>query len=66
MCSLSKLPCLAGFLENIKINIDDKYGYKFILVNDEELLKFLNYKIKVYYLKEDRYADDENKDMRIK
>ena len=66
LCSLSKLPCLPGFFENMKIQIDDKYGYNFISVNDEELLRFLNYKIKVYYLKEDRYADDENKEMRLK
>ena len=66
LCSLSKLPCLPGFFENMKIQIDDKYGYNFISVNDEELLRFLKYKIKVYYLKEDRYADDENKEMRLK
>lgn len=64
LCSVSQLPCIPGFWENMEIIIKEKNGYNFVFVNEQNYIDILTHKMKVFNLSENRNGNDFNKDIR--
>ena len=65
-CGSVPLPCLPGFWENMDINIEEKYGYMFVFVDEKEYMDFQIKKMTIYNLSKDRYNIDFNQEIRVK
>ena len=66
LCSISNLPCIPGFWENLEIMINEKKGYNFIIVNEQDYIDILNHKMRVFNLSENKNRNDFNKEIRSK
>jgi hypothetical protein len=65
-CSISNLPCIPGFWENLEIIFNEKNGYNFIIVNEQDYIDILNHKMKVFNLSKKRNENDFNREIRYK
>ena len=65
LCSISSLPCIPGFWENLEIMINEKKGYNFIIVNEQDYIDILNHKMRVFYLIENKNGNDFNKEIKV-
>ena len=66
LCSISNLPCIPGFWENLEIMINEKIGYNFIIVKEQDYIDILNHKMKVFNLSKNKDGSDFNKEIRSK
>ncbi|WP_440681309.1 hypothetical protein [Candidatus Pelagibacter sp. HIMB1623] len=66
LCSISNLPCLPGFWENLEIKIKEKKGYNFIYVKEKDYIKILIDKTMITHLKDNRHDTDFDKNIRSK
>ena len=64
VCGIIFFPCIPGYWENMELKIQNRFGYLFIFVNENDYINILESKMKKYYLKEDRYGDDFNINIR--
>ena len=65
-CSISNLPCIPGFWENLEIIFNEKNGYNFIIVNEQDYIDILNHEMKVFNLSKKRNENDFNREIRYK